>query len=88
MYAFALLILKLIVVYFLFAVLKSIVTDYWYPVRYGADERVFNLYVVYHLLALFLSLILFEYIRGLMVGRMESFWALALSSWISPSFFY
>lgn len=55
MYAFALLILKLIVVYFLFAVLKSIVTDYSDRALIIRTNRVFNLYVGTHLLALFLS---------------------------------
>ena len=55
MYAFALLILKLIVVYFLFAVLKSIVTDYSDRTLIIRTNRVFNLYVGTHLLALFLS---------------------------------
>lgn len=55
MYSFALLISKLIVAYFLFAVLKSIVHDYSDRELINRTNYLFNFYVGIHLLTLFLS---------------------------------
>ncbi|MFC5589474.1 hypothetical protein ACFPRA_11280 [Sporosarcina soli] len=55
MYGSALLVLKLIVAYFIFAVLKSIVHDFADRALISRTNRVFNFYIGIHLLALFLS---------------------------------
>lgn len=54
-YGTTLLVLKLIVVYFIFAVLKSIVHDFADRALISRTNRVFNFYIGIHLLALFLS---------------------------------
>ena len=55
MYGFTLLALKLIVAYFLFAVLKSIFHDFGDHVLIKRTNRVFNFYIGIHLMSLFLS---------------------------------
>ena len=52
LYSFLLLALKLIVAYYLFAVLKSIVTDFDNSILIARTRRVFNFYLAAHLLAL------------------------------------